>query len=394
MKMTWTNSLSSSLSLACIFIFNECRQRYEPPVLHSNLNYLVVDGFLNNSPDSTFIRLTHTTPLIDDYYVDRVGELNAHITVEDETGNIVYTFVPANNNGTYTVPGMNLDINKKYRLHIKTIDGNEYLSDDIVVKPNPPIDSISWKHNDGKVAISVNTHDPDNNTHYYRWDYRETWEYYTRVTSEVKYTGEPYFLKKREPGEMINHCWKTNLSKELLLSSTTQLAQDVVSQKNVRFLSANSFELVYKYSILVNQYALSPEAFDYYQALKKNTEQTGSIFDPQPFTLPGNIHCSTNPAIPVAGYMTATNLQSKRIFISNAEVAPWNEYIFCPQPWVVGIDSFNYYFNENGNPGSLKLTPIDAIYINGILTGAKAAYKLCADCIYRGGVTKKPDFWQ
>ncbi len=34
-----------------------CREYYEPPVLKNNPRLLVVDGFLNSSPDSTYIKL-------------------------------------------------------------------------------------------------------------------------------------------------------------------------------------------------------------------------------------------------------------------------------------------------------------------------------------------------
>ena len=373
-----------------------CRSRFYPEGSEQNLNYLVVDGFLNNGPDSTFIRLTHTTPLVDDYYVDRVGELNAHITVEDETGNIVYTFVPANNNGSYAIPGMNLGVNKKYRLRIKTIDGNEYLSDDITVKPNPPIDSITWRKDDDEVTIAVNTHDPKDSTKYYRWDYTETWEYYTAYNSAFKFISgpNPGHFEIRDSNEFVNHCWKTVNSPEILLASSVSLSQDIISQKKLKTIGANSFELAYKYSILVKQYALQREAFEYYEALKKNTEQSGTIFDPQPFTLAGNIHCLTDTEKPALGYLTVTNLQTKRIYITNSEVYPWMDDLFCPPIYTAPKDSFDVLFNKVLYPGTANRTGIEAVYNQyGELIAMKSELEICADCTIRGGVTKKPDFW-
>lgn len=378
----------------CFFV--SCKQRYEPSVPSPIQGYLVVDGFLNNSSDSTILRLSRTTPLINDYYVDRVGELNAHITVEDEPGNIVYTFVPSNNNGSYAVPGMNLGVNKKYRLRIKTMDGNEYLSDDITVKSNPPIDSIAWYRNDDGVTIAVNTHDPTNSTTYYRWEYTETWEYYTPYNSPFKFISgvNPGHFEIRDSGEFVNHCWKTVNSKELLLASSVSLSQDIISRKKLKTIKANSFELAYKYSIIVKQYALEQEAFEYYVALKKNTEQSGTIFDPQPFTLSGNIHCLTNTEKPALGYLTATNLQAKRIFIDNSEVSPWMDDLFCRPPFTVSRDSFDYFFNKVLYPGIAVGTGIEGVYDQyGELIAMKSEYEICADCTVRGGITQKPNFW-
>ena len=376
------------ISTAITFI--GCRSRFNSQGSKQNLNYLVVDGFLNNSADSTIIRLSHTTPLIDDYYTDRVGELNAQITVEDESGNIVYTFVPANNNGSYTVPGMNLDENKKYRLRINTNDGNQYLSDDISVKRNPAIDSINWVRNDNGVTIYSNTHDPLNNTKYYRWEYAETWEYYMHYFSVVKYIGAPNYIKNRDADELVNHCWKTVNSRNMLLASSVKLSADVISQNPIRHIPLNSFELTFTYSVLVKQYALTREAFEYYQLLKKNTEELGSIFDSQPVQLNGNIHCITNPGAQVIGYITATNLQTKRAYITNAEVAPWIEDIYCPPVHVIPPDSFEIMFGVRPP----RAAPIEAVYdAYGQLSGIKSGYNICTDCIMRGGTNKKPDFW-
>jgi hypothetical protein len=393
--MTWTNSLSSGLSLACMIIFNGCRQRYEQSI-QSTLSYLVVDGFLNNGPDSTIMRLSRTTPLVGDYNVDRVGELSAHMTIEDEAGNIVYTFVPANNNGSYTVPGMNLGMNKKYRLRIKTIDNNEYLSDNIIVKPNPPIDSITWQRSDDGVTIYVNTHDPKDSTKYYRWDYTETWEYYTTYNSAFKFISgpNPGHFEGRDLDELVSHCWRTVNSPEILLASSVSLSQDLISQKKLKTIRVNAFELAYKYSILVKQYALQREAFEYYEALKKNTEQSGTIFDPQPFTLSGNIHNITNADKPALGYLAATNLQTQRIYIDNSEVYPWMDDLFCPPIYTVPKDSFDYFFNKVLYPGTANRTGIEGVYNQyGELIGMKSGLEICTDCTTRGGITKKPAFW-
>ncbi len=358
-----------------------------------------MDGFLNNSNDSTIIHLSRTTELSEDYTVDRNGEFNAHMTVEDEAGNTVYTFVPVNNKGLYTIPGMNLDENKKYRLRIHTTDGNEYVSDDIPVKKNPPIDSISWLRADNGVTIYSNTHDAENNTKYYRWEYSETWDYSTYYFSEIKYvvdTPAPDYVKIRDQNELINHCWKTLNSKNILLASTVKLSADIISLNPVRFIPLNSFELTFTYSILVKQYALTREAFEYYELLKKFTEQFGSIFDSQPSQLGGNIHCLTNKDASVIGYITATNLQSKRIYITNDQVAPWKEDVYCEPVHIAPPDSFRYYFSsllpDGQNPP--RRTPLEAIYNSlGEMTGIKSGYNICSDCLSRGGINSKPDFW-
>src|SRR6202035_1342987 len=92
----------------------------------------------------------------------------------------------------------------------------------------------------------------------------------------------------------------------------------------VEFIEAGSEKLSVEYSILVDQYALTQGAYQFLQEMKMNAEETGSIFDPQPSELNGNIHCLTNPAEEVIGYLSISSVQSSRIFISNSDLPSWD----------------------------------------------------------------------
>jgi hypothetical protein len=152
-----------------------------------------------------------------------------------------------------------------------------------------------------------------------------------------------------------------------------------------------------KYSILVRQYALPAEAYQFYQNVLKNTEQLGSIFDALPSQINGNIHCLTNPAEPVIGYLTVTNVQTKRIFIPTSDLT---SHILTIYPCVCELDTATYR-NEHGiNTIAIDLLeqPITNIPLWGIgpnLPPEAYAYStiLCVDCTIRG-TTKKPSFWK
>jgi hypothetical protein len=65
MRMKWTNSLSSGLSLTCTFIFRGCGAKYKLSSLQSILIYPVKGRFLNNSSGYSSHRIVqpkvHTT---------------------------------------------------------------------------------------------------------------------------------------------------------------------------------------------------------------------------------------------------------------------------------------------------------------------------------------------
>lgn len=370
-----------------------CKEKYTPSVTSKNLNYLVVDGAMINGGDSTIISLSRTRQLDEDNALKK--ENGAQIVVEDAANNALYNLAEMNRSGKYAIAGMNLDKNKMYHLRISTTDGNQYISDDIPVKDNPPIDSINWKHNGNGIAIYANTHDPSNSTIYYRWDYAETWDYYTYYYSLIKYVDNPPVIDSmfriRSANENVYHCWKTNLSTEILLATSLKLSNDVINLQQIRFIPQDAFELSSIYSILVKQYAINKDAFNYFENLKKTSEQTGSLFDAQPAELRGNIHNINNPAEPVIGYLTASSLQQKRIFITKAEAQPWSYSLYCPDLRIIPpiLDSIKAFF---GGPSPL-LTPTEKLTGPGGTSGIKGGLPICTDCTSRGATNIKPDFW-
>ena len=64
--------------------------------------------------------------------------------------------------------------------------------------------------------------------------------------------------------------------------------------------------------------------------MKKNTESLGTIFDAQPSEIKGNIYSASDPAEPVIGYISATTIEEKRIFIEQADLDGWQFTQDCP----------------------------------------------------------------
>ncbi|MES1216486.1 MAG: DUF4249 domain-containing protein, partial [Bacteroidota bacterium] len=314
------------------------------------------------------------------------AEVNSQLTLEDASGAVLYYFQEMPN-GIYIVPGMNLDLNNKYKLHIATTDGKQYLSDDIEVKQTPPIDSVNWQRQDNGVMIYVNTHDSQDKTKYYRWDYINTWEYHSHYFSSFKYDAPNNSVLLRGPDDNIFQCWTTKNSTDLLLGSSAKLSHDVISMNPIRFIATNSIELSVKYSILVRQYALTKEGYDYFQNLKKITEQLGSIFDAQPSQVTGNIHVVGNPDEPVLGFVTASTVEEKRIFIDKLEVLPWFYQVFCDPQIIIPLDSLKEYF------GNGLYIPVSQYSPAGAVVGYYSGTSECVDCRIGAGVNVKPSFW-
>jgi len=155
----------------------------------------------------------------------------------------------------------------------------------------------------------------------------------------------------------------------------------------VQYIEPHSEKLSVLYSINLRQYAISHDEYLFLQKMKKNTEQLGTIFDPQPSEISGNIHCLTDSNETVIGHVEITQEQVKRIFISNSQVPGWNYDPGC------------YFFEIANKPDSIKqhgigLMPTFAAATDplGGIISFYASMPQCVDCTLRG-VHQKPDFW-
>ncbi|MFB9841902.1 DUF4249 domain-containing protein [Mucilaginibacter ginsenosidivorans] len=376
-----------------------CKKPYLGPAIVSKDSYLVIEGLINTGPDSTFIKLTRTVKLSD--IAKPSGELNATVTIEGDN-NSSYQLTEAGG-GLYQSPPLYLGTNAKYRLRVKTASNEEYLSDFVEAKETPDIDSVSYEVQNDGVQFYVNSHDAANKTRYYRWDFDETWGYHAFARSYFKIGGDGYPELRVAPEDKIYGCYRSNPGVQILTATTTKLSQDVVLHQPLDFISQGSGKISHGYSLLLRQYALTEAGYSYWENLKKNTEEIGSIFDAQPSELPSNIHCLSEPGKPVIGFVSASSVKSKRVFVNNFIAGLFvPDYIAPPtadeckggailiEPQV----SFQYRLKQLTGTGDTVL--LNGIYNRmGVLLGYGYAARNCADCRTKApyGTNLAPAFW-
>ncbi len=385
-------------------IFTSCKKPYNPQVVSSGVSYLVVEGTINSGSDSTIIRLSSTVNLSNKNTAAPLGKCTLTVESDQNATFPLKEIIP----GKYVALSLNLDNSKKYRLRIKTVDGRQYVSDFVEVVNSPPIDSINYVIGPNGLTIYSSTHDPKNSTRYYRWDYQETWIIHSTFTSYFKSDGiniQPRDMKN----DNIYECWANNASTDIILGSSQKLSQDIIANNPITAIASTSEKLGIKYSILVRQYALTKDAFLFWENLKKNTEQLGGIFDAQPTEGKTNIHSISDPQEPVVGYISVGTTSNQRIFITNQQLPAWNIPINDP---TCRLDTFLYkYANPptfrdtvnqvtlylNGKGAYASYIPVQGVGNNpknpAIPLGYSAAPPSCVDCTLRG-TNKQPAFWK
>src|SRR5574343_255095 len=233
----------TGLYMLMLILLLGCRENYLPPAITNTNNYLVVDGMIRYGNDSTILKLTRTRNL-GDTAID-APELSARITIEGKNGS------------NYTLASLGRGL---------------YGTDYVPVMVTPEIDSIQWKQDSG-VRFSVFTHDNINRTRYYRWEFEETWEYLTYFDTNLGFdylTNQIFF---RDSSQLLTRCWNSARSTDVLITTTANLAQDRVEDFQLQYINRGDDKMSTRYSILVKQYALTRESFEYWQLLRKNSKE-------------------------------------------------------------------------------------------------------------------------
>lgn len=381
------------LRLVLALCLTTCIEPYAPQVVKVPSNFLVVEGSINSRGVSAF-KLTRSVRL------SEVGaypsETKAKVFIEEEGG--VKFALREGADGIYTSDNLVFSPLKRVRLHILTVGQKEYASDYVYSKETQPIDSVTWRVNSRGVQLAVNTHDVSGQSRFYRWKFNETWEFTAAFESALEFKNGK-FVPRVTP---MYRCWTTETSSAIVLGTTFRLGADVVSEAPLTLLLSGSTKLKYRYSALVKQYAISQEEYSYWDALRKNTENIGGLTDPLPSQLVGNIHCISDPAEPVLGYVGAQTEQEKRLLLDRKQLP--TTWVFLPdrdkcnfldtiprphedpkaKPTIAQVNAFF----KTGN-----YQPVEALYF----PPDTSAYYLfsspeCVDCRFRG-TNVKPSFW-
>ncbi len=357
-----------------------CTQKYVAPYHLPATGYLVVEGFINLGNGPTNFTLSRASSLDSSVIIPQTG---AQVIVETQAGGSFP--LTELGKGNYSYSQIPVDLTQQYRLRITTPHGNEYLSDFALAKLTAPIDSVSWKLGSGGVNIYVSSHDPQNNTGYYQWKYEETWKYTSAYQSVYEYKNG--IIASRPDSDDIYTCWKSVISTDISIGTSGALNADVIYEFPLTQVPFSTNKLVIKYSILVKQYALTEDWYNWLEKVQKNTERLGSIFDAQPSEIAGNLHCISNPDEQVIGFIGCTSETEKRIFISRDQL-PGSQVIYTGYESCT-LEMLEFSLAETFGNGSN--IPVD---ISGRFNTIKYASAFCVDCRQMGGTVIEPPFWQ
>jgi hypothetical protein len=261
---------------------------------------LVVEGVLSDQLKKHQIALSRATAVGDRKIIRERG---ATVTISDQTGNVIA--LEENAPGIYETPEFAGEAGASYTLRIETTDGSQYASKAVPFKSGAVINDVYAKYvepaggGENSMQILVDTEDPTRQTHYYRWNYIETYEVHAPFPSNWIYVGNNN-VEFRHDG--IDTCYATDTLRHIITRSTRNLQEDKITGQLLRYIPDYSHIIRHEYSILVQQFVLSEEAYLYWENLRMISESQGTLSDLQPGSVPGNLFSLTNPDEPVLGF--------------------------------------------------------------------------------------------
>jgi hypothetical protein len=201
-------------------------------------------------------------------------------------------------------------------------------------------------------------------------------------------------------------CWKSQKSSEILIYSNYSGQAAPIKKEPINFIATDqSDRLLIQYSILVNQYSISKEEYDFWNNLKQVNESGGDIFAEQPFTVLSNIHNVSDPTERVLGYFQVSAAKQKRKYITFSEIVGMNLPIYQYQCERLVKDPTDIPHGYESPPPtwdelySMYCITSDYYFVEPQYSGGTNnlekmvfARPECADCTITGTITK-PDFW-
>jgi hypothetical protein len=367
-----------------VFIINSCIEPYYSSDLEQTEPLLVVDGTITDQSENQEITLSKTTDINNIFFA---SVKNYNIQVEDKSGNI-YRFNYFNM-GKYKgkIPLDKLVKGNAFKIEITSPEGKVYESNFEEMTSCADVDSVYYEFIESRydentqstsmgIQYYVDLKVDKQYSKYYRWRLIETYEYHTT-----------WPIKKYWMGRWIDNgldysksvCYKTEQVKSVY-SVSTQFVQDEYLKYPLIFVNNKSQRLYYKYSLLIEQCSITEQAFNYWELLKLNSQESGGMFDSQPAVVEGNIKCISNPDERVLGYFGVSSIKTKRVFAQNIEGMKFSNMFCAPD----AIQRMADIYRSDPEEWPIYLVPDNE---------SQTGDRTCFDCTKAGGVTAKPDFW-
>ncbi|MFY9151355.1 MAG: DUF4249 domain-containing protein [Prolixibacteraceae bacterium] len=352
---------------------------------------LVINGTITTDKNEHEIVVSMTSSPEDPKFVPVSG---CNVRVEDDRNNR-YSFYETGKAGHYSavINSRSLIPGTKFRLFVLTPEGKQIVSSGEELLPCPEINAVYSQletkptanpdESEFGLQFYLDFSGNENFGNFYLWKLEETYEYHSTwpVTRYMDRTGV-VTLKRSDYSNFV--CYKTDTIQDIFTLSTRGLNQNTYKKYPLHFVNDKTQRLMYGYSLLVRQYSLSENAFNFWNNLKKNNKESVDLFGKQPAIVKGNLTNLNDSAEHILGYFGVSSVASCRIFVPAVNGLSFNDVPYCKvTPPAEGVPL----------PEERPLYWTQGVGDNGEVFWGFADTE-CFICTLLGGTTVKPSYWE
>jgi hypothetical protein len=307
------------ISLFVFALFFSCVRKINPPIRQAD-SKLVVEGMITTDPAPYSIKLSYSGSFTNLYNLSQTFTkyyiTDAKVTIEDDLGDS--TPCEWIGLGTYQSTDSNFVgiIGRTYILKIYLTNGKVYVSKPETITAVPPIDSLTIFHDTTHITdvrpdqfiISAHTHDQPGPKNYYRWTAsgyiaRKSWG--GSCSFPYGPCGDPFSCLCHAQCDVYSADNDVNILSDQLIDGR-EIVQPAFYVPIYWF--GKDF-------VQVDQYSLSQDAYIFWQQYLAQTNRTGSVLDPEPAPLLGNIYNKSDSSDIALGFFSASAVATKKIII-------------------------------------------------------------------------------
>jgi len=339
-----------------LLTINGCIEPFEP-IIEIDISPIVITGIITDLNPAQVEIAKPVTGYTEENDIERIS--GATVLLFDDQGN--QEQLTEIRNGYYMGVSKGV-VGRKYHINVHLSNNDIVNSSPQLLKPCPSIDSlfleqISYLKPFGNIKVDVNglnlnlyMNHNDTLSRYYKWKIGGTYEKSSAFGVDTCYVTLPThfnFVIGESMSNNIDLLWK-----------------------KLKFIEPDG-TYAFGHSVEVTQYALTKEAYDYWKKIEDQQNNVGSVFDPPPAQITGNLNYDDNQNSPAIGFFEVSSVKKKRIFIKPIDF--------------LGLTEESSQFSTNDLDA--KCFPIP-----GVLNFVPPSY--CFDCSLIENSTKiKPSYW-
>lgn len=262
--------------------------------------------------------------------------------VKDDLGN-VERFLESQETGVYlSSSDFSTKVGRKYNLDVLLRNGDRLVSLPELVMPVPQMDSVTYQAvrtsttdpmND-EIGVQVVGHfqDPADEQNFYYWKMLES-DFVLKTEPEL-FTlppTHPTCPRCPAPKDCCARCFHRDVPRPANINTIDDLEFNGNYQSRViAYVRDNGLRFKETYRLDIQHMSVSAEAHRFLKLSDQQLRLTGSVFDPPPANIRGNVVNLNRPEEQVLGYFFASDMQFLRVYIRRNDL----EFFLRPQTTV------------------------------------------------------------